>query len=417
MSHLRGRHAEAIGSWKIALAAFRRAGRRQGAAECHHNLGITYREQGALDRALAEADRAVAEAEAAGDRTLWAMVVRGRAEIRVARGELERARRDLDQVREVRARAPNPVDEAEDRRVEASLLAVKGELAAAELMLREVIGRAETHGVPQLRADARRDLAEVLHRSGRTVGAQAAALSAKALFTRLGAEAEIRRLASQEWDAGFGAQLNRSLEPLHEAQQLADAGRYGQLVTYLGQRPRDELEQSPMLALLYGIAHSRLGRLDLGRQWARVALSQARVLGDRKVEVRALNVCGAIALERGGINEATDFFTEAQEEATRDNDMSTVGRCANNLGIIANMQGEYGRAVAAYTRAIAAYQQAGNERGIVESQHNLGIAYRELERLDDALGAADDAVTRAGRLADPVLKAQALAGRADRLSA
>src|SRR5207247_8783910 len=64
ISSLRGRHAEAIGSWEIAVAAFDRAGVRHGGAECHHNLGITYREQGELDRALAEADRAAAEAEA-----------------------------------------------------------------------------------------------------------------------------------------------------------------------------------------------------------------------------------------------------------------------------------------------------------------------------------------------------------------
>src|SRR5205814_3253341 len=65
----------------------------------------------------------------------------------------------------------------------------------------------------------------------------------------------------------------------------------------------------------------------------------------------SLNVCGAVALERGGINEATLFFTRAQEEAMQDNDMASVGRCANNLGIIANLQGDYGRAVGAYTRS------------------------------------------------------------------
>src|SRR2546427_3389929 len=35
------------------------------------NLGLTYRDQGALDRALTEADWAVTEGEASGDQTLW----------------------------------------------------------------------------------------------------------------------------------------------------------------------------------------------------------------------------------------------------------------------------------------------------------------------------------------------------------
>ena len=413
ISSLRGRHAEAIGSWEIAVAAFDRAGVRHGVAECHHNLGITYREQGELDRALAEADRAAAEAEAFGDRTLWALALRGRAEIRLCRSELEPARRELEEVRAIRGGVPNPVAEAEDLRVAALLSLAEGQAAAAEEALRQVISRAESHGRPQLLAEATRDLVVVLRRAERQVEAQAAARTAKALFTRLGAEGEIRKLAGQGWDEAFTAELRGSLAPLHVAQQLADAGHYAELLTYLGERSQDELEQSPMLTLLCGIAHGRLGRLDLGQQWAMVAQLRARLLRDRTLEVRALNVCGAIALEGGGISEATYFFTRAQEEALRDNDMATVGRCANNLGIIANMQGDYGRAVGAYTRAIAAYQKAQYERGIVEAQHNLGISYREQGQLDRAMQAADTAVRDAGRLGDRRLQAQAIAGRAE----
>jgi len=197
------------------------------------------------------------------------------------------------------------------------------------------------------------------------------------------------------------------------AQQYADAGRYAELLTYLEQRSRDELEESAMLTLLLGIAHSRLGRLEVGQQWAMVAQLRARSLKDRMMEVRALNVCGAIALERGGIDEATYFFTRAQEEASDDNDMATVGRCANNLGIIANMQGDYRRAVVAYTRAIAAYEQAHYGRGVAESRHNLGIACRAQGRLDRALEIAYLAIEEAQRIGDQQLIAQAVAGLAE----
>ena len=413
ISNLRGRHAEAIGSWEIAVAAFDRAGLRQGVAECHHNLGISYREQGALDRALAEAERAIAEADAAGDGTLLALTLRGRAEVHVARGAVEQARRDLDQVRELRSRLPNPAGKAEDLRVAASILEVTGQRTAAERALGDVIGWAKTHERPQLLAEATRDLSTLLRRSGRIAEAQAAARTAHAIFTRLGAEGEMRALAGQDWDENFAAELRGSLAPLHVAQQLADAGHYAQLLAYLGERSQDELEQSPMLTLLCGIAHGRLGRLEVGQQWAMVAQLRARMLGDRPLEVRALNVCGAIALERGGISEATYFFTRAQEEALEQNDMATAGRCANNLGIIANMQGDYDRAVGAYTRAIASYQQAHCDRGVAESRHNLGITYRERGQLDAALQAAEAAVREAVQLGDRRLTAQALAGRAE----
>ena len=413
ISNLRGRHAEAIGSWELAAAAFDRAGLRRGVAECHHNLAIAYREQGALDQALAAADRAVGQAEVEGDRSLWALALRGRAEIRVARRELPLARGELDRVRELRGGLRDTVGEAEDLRVAASLLVAEGQPGAAERALREVIARAEPHGRPQLLAEATRDLALLLRGSGRTSEAQAAARRAKAVFTRLGAEDEIRNLASQDWDDDFAAELRGSLAPLNAAQALADAGLYAELLAYLSKRSPDELEQSPMLTLLCGIAHARLGRVDLGQQWAMVAQLRARMLGDRTLEVRALNVCGAIALERGGISEATYFFTRAQEKAMQDNDMVTVGRCANNLGIIANLQGDYSRAVGAYARAIAAYEKASYDRGVVESQHNLGITYREQGQLDRALRVAGTALREAERLGDRALQAQALAGLAE----
>jgi len=413
ISNLRGRYAEAIGSWQIAVAAFERAGGRQGVAECYHNLAITYRLQAMPDRALAEAERAVGAAEVAGDETLRALALRGRAEIHVVRGELEPARRDLDEVGEIRSGLADPVGEAEDLRIAAAVRAAEGDVPAADRALREVIRRAEQQGRPQLLAEATRDLAVVLRGAGRSAEAQTAARRARATFTRLGAEGEIRHLAGQGWEPDFAAELRGSLAPLHVAQELADAGRYVELLTYLGARSQEELEQSPMLTLLCGIAHSRLGRLDLGQQWAMVAQLRARTLRDRTLEVRALNVSGAVALERGGIAEASYFFTRAQEQAMQDNDMATVGRCANNLGIIATMQGDYPRAIGAYTRAIAAYERAHYHRGIAESRHNLGITYREQGQLDHALQAADAAVRDAEWLDDRGFKAQALAGRAE----
>src|SRR5712691_9629934 len=413
ISHLRGRHAEAISSWEIAAAAFHRAGLQSGEADCQHNLANAYREQGALDKALSIADQAISAAEVAGDEALFAVTLRGRAEIRAIRSEPELARRDLDRIRVIRSQMPDPVAEAEDLRIQALVLVAENQVARAEKALREVIGRAELHGRLLLQGEATRDLAVLLRRTNRMIEAQAAAQSAKGIFVEMGAESEIRKLAGQGWDEAFAAELRGSLAPIHVAQQFADAGKYAELLTYLEQRSKDELEESALLTLLLGIAHSRLGRLEVGQQWAMVAQLRARSLKDRMMELRALNVCGAIALERGGIDEATYFFTRAQEEATDDNDMATVGRCANNLGVIANMQGDYRRAVIAYTRAIAAYEQAHFHRGVAEARHNLGIVCRAQGQLDRALEIANQAIQEAERLGDRQLTAQAIAGLAE----
>src|SRR5919198_1682793 len=417
ISHLRGRYAEAISSWEIAAAAPHRAGMQPNVADCHHNLANAYREQGALDKALATADQAIALADAEKDQALYAVALRGRAEIRIARSEPELARRDFDRIRLIRGEIPDPVAEAEDMRIVALALIAENQLPRAEKALREVIGRAELHERLLLQGEATRDLAKVLLLTGRTIEAEAAAETAKGIFVRMGAESEIRKLADLGWDEIFAAQLKGSLGPVHVAQQFADAGRYAELLTYLEQRTKDELEESALLTLLCGIAHSRLGRLEVGQQWAMVAQLRARALKDRMMEVRALNVCGAIALERGGIDEATYFFTRAQGEATDDNDLATVGRCANNLGVIASLQGDHKRAVVAYTRAIASYEQAHFARGVAESRHNLGIACRAQGRLDRAHDIAQLAIQDAQALGDQQLTAQAVAGLAEILVA
>ncbi len=390
ISYLHGRFAEAIASWEVAAAAFHRAGLQGGVAECHNNLAHAYRERAAFDKALSEADQAIATAESTGDETLFALTLRTRAEIQIGRSAPELARRDLERIREIRSRVPDPVSSAEDLRVLALVSVQENQLSRAERSLREVIGRAELHGRLLLVGEATRDLAMVLRRAGRADEAATAAQAAKAVFLQIGAEGEIRKLADQGWNAEFAAELRGPLAPLHIAQQYADAGRYAELLTYLEQRSKDELEESAMLTLLCGIAHSRLGRLEVGQQWAMVAQLRARTLKDRMMEVRALNVCGAIALERGGIDEATYFFSRAQEEATDDN-----------------------RAVIAYTRAIAAYEQAHFARGVAESRHNLGIVCREQGELDRALEIAHQAVRDAERLDDRQLTAQAMSGRAE----
>src|SRR5437016_8062192 len=211
ISHLRGRHAEAISSWEIAAAAFHRAGMQTGVADCQHNLANAYREQNAFDKALAMADQAVAAAEATRDEALYAMTLRGRAEIRAVRSEPELARRDLDRIRVIRSQLPDPVAEAEDLRIQALVLAAENHPPRAEKALREVIGRAELHERLLLQGEATRDLAVVLLLTGRTTEAEAAAQSAKGIFARRGAESEIRKLADLGWDEVFQAQLKGSL--------------------------------------------------------------------------------------------------------------------------------------------------------------------------------------------------------------
>ncbi len=207
--------------------------------------------------------------------------------------------------------------------------------------------------------------------------------------------------------------MKNSLIQLSRVQSLVDTGRHAEALEFIRAQPEDELQNSPTLALLYGIALGRLGQLVEAERWAEVALHRARERGDRSIEARSLNVCGAIAFERGRIEAAADYFQLALAEAEREQEHAAVGRCSNNLGIIANLRGEYGKAVSSYTMALAAFQKAGHARGLAEAQHNLAITYRDKGDLVRGMEAADRAVRQTESFGDLALRGQTFAGRAE----
>ena len=58
-----------------------------------------------------------------------------------------------------------------------------------------------------------------------------------------------------------------SLEELNKASQLAETGQHAAVVEFLGERPREKVQDSPTLALLYGTAQARLGRHEQGKEY------------------------------------------------------------------------------------------------------------------------------------------------------
>lgn len=200
---------------------------------------------------------------------------------------------------------------------------------------------------------------------------------------------------------------------LNKVQDLAETGQHSGVLEYLGGRPRDEIERSPTLALLYGIAYSRLGQNAEGDRWVELALGMARERGDRAVEAHALNALGATDLESGRVDVAASRFMEAMALAKREGDHATVGRACNNLGIVAYYRGDYGRAVGSFTMALAAFQQASNRAGIAQVLHNLAMTYRDQGELTKALETADAAVEEAEASGDIRLGASTRGGRAE----
>lgn len=203
------------------------------------------------------------------------------------------------------------------------------------------------------------------------------------------------------------------LEDLRHAQRLAESGSFRELLDFLAERPAEDVQRSPGLSVLHAIALARLGDHAQGERWARRALRSSRRRGDPTVEVRALNVCGAIAFEGGRIDEASRFFAEGLTAAEANHDHATAGRCSNNLGNIAYLQGDWVPALGYYRMATAWFERAGWRQGLGEVWHNVASIHRERGETDLALEASDRAVDAAQKAGDRNLVAQARAGRAE----
>ena len=194
IEYYRGRYGRAVSAYNIALAAFQQVGSKRGVAEVEHNIGLTYREQEQLDRALEQAGRAVRAAADAEDRALAALTLAVQAEIRGLMGDTRLARREVDQALAVHRELGDEPREAVDLRVLASILVRENGTCEAEGLLREVMDRARQAGRPKMLADAARDLARLLAKVDRREEAKEAAREARVIYSEYGAQAEMRKL-------------------------------------------------------------------------------------------------------------------------------------------------------------------------------------------------------------------------------
>jgi len=200
---------------------------------------------------------------------------------------------------------------------------------------------------------------------------------------------------------------------LAQLRELADQGRYREVLDRLRGLPIAALEGRTVFALLASEAHGRQGDHMEAQRWAELALVAARARGERPTELRALNYQGAIALRHGDVDEAEQRFGDALNLARAVRDHAAQARCLNNLGIIASLKGDAEAALASYQLALAAYQQAGLVRGMAETHHNIAISWRERGVYPQALQAAEQAVRLATVVRDDSMVGLAFTGRAE----
>lgn len=199
-------------------------------------------------------------------------------------------------------------------------------------------------------------------------------------------------------------------DPLRAARAAVRSGHFRDAAVALAELPPEERESAEW-SLLSAMVSWRLGDFDASRAQALAARDGYRARGDTDGEMRATNVAAAGAFGRGALSEAEEGFHRAMQLARELGDPLTAARCSNNLGNVALYLAQHDIALSFYRVARAGFERVGFTHGVAETWINTAIAWRDLERYDDALAAADEALDAAERARAPRLLAEALANR------
>lgn len=197
-----------------------------------------------------------------------------------------------------------------------------------------------------------------------------------------------------------------------ELRGLLAAGRFEEALDRF-QGGGSVLGNDPEVTLLAATAATRLGRYGTAVSLAESALVSFRAHGDRDGRMRALNLLGVIAFERGRLKEAESSLGEALELARELDDSLMAARASNNLASVAHLGERPELALSLYRSALISYQRLGDRRGMAETHHNLGLVFRHMGRAQDAQVTVDQAVRLADATGDASLRALALTGQAE----
>ena len=196
IAHVRGRRDVALALYALALPTYQRLGSARGLAESYHNLAITLREQGELDRADECEQRAIEYARDAGAPALAAMARVGRAEVYLRRDDAVMAEATARLAARELADAADPIREADALRVAGVASTRLGNISAAREGLDRAVSLARAHGHMLIEAECLRARADAAVAAGEHGLAREDLETAAELFHRLGAsddEDEARR--------------------------------------------------------------------------------------------------------------------------------------------------------------------------------------------------------------------------------
>jgi tetratricopeptide (TPR) repeat protein len=102
-----------------------------------------------------------------------------------------------------------------------------------------------------------------------------------------------------------------------------------------------------------------------------------RELNDKSGQANCANLLGLIFAELGDLSKAKVCFHDSQFLLNPVKDLELAANLDGNLGIIENIRGNKTKSIKHLTKALAGHNKLGNNKGIAETRHNLGMVYLE----------------------------------------
>ncbi len=193
---------------------------------------------------------------------------------------------------------------------------------------------------------------------------------------------------------------------------LVSEARWDSVRDLLGEVSADELVRGD-LAYRFGEALYFTGRIEELKAHSSEYERAARAASDPVGVLYARNLAGIAAFELGLMDEAASILEGLIDRAMEEDEQSLMAKAAISLGAVANLRGEPEKALTFYRLALAPLDRRCDTRGLGQIHHNLGMSYRDMGNLDDAVDEYRHAVRIAQNAGLQPQVAMSIIGRAE----
>jgi len=168
-------------------------------------------------------------------------------------------------------------------------------------------------------------------------------------------------------------------------------------------------------AIVRRVARSYIdeGQLDAALDCLAAALAIAEARNEPAGIAHAMNWMANTQVLRGDVDDGERLYAVALAHATDARDGQLRAMISQNLGILASYRGDLSAALDHYAASLVTYRTAGLREHLGALLNNMGLVYTQLDRLDEAQAAYDEALQHCDAAGDGANRLLALVNSTD----